>query len=175
MYWLGLLTHLQADAVPYKSADCLRDLVHMYESATIDDMYDAFNTMDLSDPAVFTCIGVSGQNPPPQKSFEEANKGNLLSVQAAQSAKLFSTPTDSGRCHLLSRRRMLCWLHSLLLHRIASSRMPCAASSSKLPAKMIREATKWSLIQTCWSHRGSKLVNWRQQQCCLLSRLQMHC
>ncbi len=42
LYWLSLLTHLQADCVPLKSLDCLRDLRDMYEAATVDDVYDAY-------------------------------------------------------------------------------------------------------------------------------------
>ena len=41
-YWLGLMTHLQADSVPMKSIECLRDLKLMHEAATIDDIYDAY-------------------------------------------------------------------------------------------------------------------------------------
>ena len=43
LYWLGLLTHLQADCVPLKSLDCLRDLRSMYEAAGVEDVYDAYN------------------------------------------------------------------------------------------------------------------------------------
>jgi hypothetical protein len=42
LYWLGLLTHLQADCVPLKSLDCLRDLRDMYEAAGVEDVYDAY-------------------------------------------------------------------------------------------------------------------------------------
>ena len=41
LYWLGLLTHLQRDEVPGKTVDILRDLVNMYEAATVDDIYEA--------------------------------------------------------------------------------------------------------------------------------------
>jgi hypothetical protein len=64
-YWLGLLTHLQSPDVPYKRVECLRDLRSMYESATIDDLYDAYTRFDFSDEAVFTCVGTSGKAPPP--------------------------------------------------------------------------------------------------------------
>uniref|UniRef100_A0A383WE33 Peptidase M16 N-terminal domain-containing protein n=1 Tax=Tetradesmus obliquus TaxID=3088 RepID=A0A383WE33_TETOB len=64
-YWLGLLTHLQSPDVPYKRVECLRDLRCMYESATIDDLYDAYTRFDFSDEAVFTCVGTSGKAPPP--------------------------------------------------------------------------------------------------------------
>ena len=42
-YWLGLMTHLQADTVPMKSIECLRDLKLMNEAVTIDDIYDAYS------------------------------------------------------------------------------------------------------------------------------------
>eukprot|EP00887_Chlorella_sp_A99_P001378 scaffold8.g1378.t1 len=63
LYWLGLLTHLQADAVPLKSVDCLRDLRLMYETATVDDIYDAYAQFNFDDDHVFTCIGTSGKEP----------------------------------------------------------------------------------------------------------------
>jgi hypothetical protein len=60
-YWLALLTHLQSEAVPLKSVECLRDLRAMYETITVDDIYDAYSQFDFSDDAVFTCIGTSGK------------------------------------------------------------------------------------------------------------------
>lgn len=63
-YWLGLLTHLQSEAVPQKSLECLRDLVTMYEAATVDDIIDAYNQFDFSDEKIFTCIGTSGKDAP---------------------------------------------------------------------------------------------------------------
>lgn len=60
-YWLALLTHVQSPSVPLKSVECLRDLTAMYESITIDDIYEAYHHFDFSDEATFTCIGTSGQ------------------------------------------------------------------------------------------------------------------
>jgi hypothetical protein len=68
VYWLALLTHLQSDAVPLKSVECLRDLTAMYETISIDDIYDAYNQFDFSDDAVFTCIGTSGKDAVLEKS-----------------------------------------------------------------------------------------------------------
>jgi len=31
VFWLGLLTHLQSDQVPYKRVECLRDLTACYQ------------------------------------------------------------------------------------------------------------------------------------------------
>lgn len=81
-YWLGLLTHLQADCVPYKSLDCLRDLKRMYELVTIDDVYQAYAQFDLSDNAIFTCIGTSGKEPPPPPPAAAAPAGALGSFGA---------------------------------------------------------------------------------------------
>lgn len=79
LYWLGLLTHLQRDEVPGKTVDILRDLVTMYEAATVDDIYEALQHFNLDDNNVFTCIGVSGKEPPQLAPFEIQNAGNLQS------------------------------------------------------------------------------------------------
>lgn len=79
LYWLGLLTHLQRDEVPGKTVDILRDLVSMYETATVDDIYEALQHFNLDDNNVFTCIGVSGKEPPQLAPFEIQNAGNLQS------------------------------------------------------------------------------------------------
>lgn len=81
LYWLGLLTHLQSSYVPGKTLDVLRDLIHMYEVATPEDLSEAIQEFDLSDHSVFTCIGVSGKKAPQLESFDVQNAGNLLSVQ----------------------------------------------------------------------------------------------
>lgn len=83
LYWLGLLTHLQRDEVPGKTLDVLRDLIPMYEAATVDDIYDALEHFKLDDNNVFTCIGVSGKQPPVLAPFEIQNAGNLQSKQGS--------------------------------------------------------------------------------------------
>ena len=55
LYWLSLLTHLQADCVPLKSLDCLRDLRDMYEAATVDDVYDAYAQVGCSADGGWVC------------------------------------------------------------------------------------------------------------------------
>lgn len=77
LYWLGLLTHLQRDEVPGKTVNVLRDLVPMYEAATVDDIYEALQHFNLDDNQVFTCIGVSGKEAPALAPFEVQNAGNL--------------------------------------------------------------------------------------------------
>eukprot|EP00271_Cylindrocystis_brebissonii_P022866 TRINITY_DN898_c0_g1_i1.p1 TRINITY_DN898_c0_g1~~TRINITY_DN898_c0_g1_i1.p1 ORF type:complete len:1519 (-),score=355.87 TRINITY_DN898_c0_g1_i1:1045-5601(-) len=59
-YWVGLLTHVQSDAVPRKALGCITDLPFLYETATPDDMYTAYNFLGLDEDSVFTCVGVAG-------------------------------------------------------------------------------------------------------------------
>ena len=63
--------------MPGKTVDVLRDLVQMYESLTIDDIYEAVDHFNLDDNNVFTCIGVSGKEPPVLLPFEVQNAANL--------------------------------------------------------------------------------------------------
>lgn len=65
-YRLGLITHLQADAVPLKSVQCLRDLQRMYEAATTEDLMQAYHRIPVDDGHIFTCIGTSGPTPLPE-------------------------------------------------------------------------------------------------------------
>ncbi|CAK9871880.1 unnamed protein product [Sphagnum jensenii] len=70
-YWLGMLTHLQAPSVSRKDVGCLRDLPHLYEVTTAEDVYNAYNYLSLDDGSLFTCIGVAGT---------EAGKGEIIEV-----------------------------------------------------------------------------------------------
>jgi predicted Zn-dependent peptidase len=85
-YWLSLLTHLQADGVPLKSVECLRDLLPMYEAVTVHDLQDAYAQFDFSTDKVFTCIGTSGREAP-------AGRSPLLKAPAAAAA----TPPDADK------------------------------------------------------------------------------
>jgi predicted Zn-dependent peptidase len=64
-YWIALLTHLQAPGVPHKTVEALRDMVAVYESATVDDLYAVYDALELGDADVFTCVGTSGKVAPP--------------------------------------------------------------------------------------------------------------
>jgi hypothetical protein len=57
---LGLITHLQNPNVPLKNAECLRDLVAMYELLTIEDIITAYNQLGLGDDAVGGPVGGGG-------------------------------------------------------------------------------------------------------------------
>ncbi|KAL8170335.1 hypothetical protein V2J09_022139 [Rumex salicifolius] len=59
-YWLGLLAHLQASSVPRKDISCIKDLTHLYEAATIEDIYVAYEQLRIDDNSLYSCIGVAG-------------------------------------------------------------------------------------------------------------------
>ncbi|KAL6754220.1 peptidase M16 inactive domain-containing protein [Haematococcus lacustris] len=62
VYWLGMVTHCQNPAVPWKSVRCLRDLKAMYVSLTVEDMYFAYSQLQLDDEHLYSCVGVSGKS-----------------------------------------------------------------------------------------------------------------
>ncbi|KAK3037007.1 hypothetical protein RJ639_029996 [Escallonia herrerae] len=59
-YWLGLLAHLQAPSVPRKDISCIKDLTKLYEAATIDDIYLAYEQLKIDDNSLYSCIGIAG-------------------------------------------------------------------------------------------------------------------
>ena len=93
-YWLGLITHMQNDQVPFKSVLCLRDLKVMYEAATVEDIYHMYNHFNFGDEHIFTCIGISGKDAPvvPENYLssgfsideDEEEEEALSSVRASQ-------------------------------------------------------------------------------------------
>lgn len=113
LYWLGLLTHLQRDEVPGKTVDVLRDLVSMYELATVDDIYEALRQLDLEDSKVFTCIGVSGMQPPQLAPFEIQNAGNLQSKSARNGNDRWSKNGNGDRPSLNPRESASAMLSAL--------------------------------------------------------------
>ncbi|KAM7253324.1 hypothetical protein ACFE04_025942 [Oxalis oulophora] len=60
-YWLGLLAHLQASSVPRKDISCIKDLISLYEAATIEDVYLAYEQLKVDDDSLYSCIGIAGQ------------------------------------------------------------------------------------------------------------------
>ncbi|GAB4841725.1 hypothetical protein Ancab_022447 [Ancistrocladus abbreviatus] len=59
-YWLGLLAHLQASSVPRKDISCIKDLTFLYEAATIEDVYLAYEQLKIDDDSLYSCIGIAG-------------------------------------------------------------------------------------------------------------------
>ncbi|WCJ27530.1 Stromal processing peptidase chloroplastic [Euphorbia peplus] len=59
-YWLGLLAHLQASSVQRKDISCIKDLTSLYEAATIEDIYLAYEQLKIDENSLYSCIGVAG-------------------------------------------------------------------------------------------------------------------
>ncbi|KAF9601664.1 hypothetical protein IFM89_021716 [Coptis chinensis] len=59
-YWLGLLAHLQATSVPRKDIACIKEMPLLYEVATIEDVYLAYEFLKVDEDSLFSCIGVAG-------------------------------------------------------------------------------------------------------------------
>ena len=94
------MTHLQCEEVPLKSVECLRDLQHMYEAATVDDIHDAYSRLLVDDDHIFTCIGTSGPEPLPEPTkLEENLQLQVLSLRIyAVIPHSFSFILDSQSC-----------------------------------------------------------------------------
>ncbi|KAI0496559.1 hypothetical protein KFK09_022879 [Dendrobium nobile] len=74
-YWLGLLAHLQASSVPRKDITCIKDLTLLYEAASIEDIYVAYQYLKVDDASLFSCIGVAGVHSSEDLSATEEDMG----------------------------------------------------------------------------------------------------
>ncbi|KAH6761523.1 Insulinase family protein, partial [Perilla frutescens var. hirtella] len=82
-YWLGLMAHLQATSVPRKNISCIKDLPSLYEAATIEDVYVAYEQLKIDEKSLFSCIGVAGSqagDPITASTEEEELLGGLQNV-----------------------------------------------------------------------------------------------
>ncbi|XP_073144793.1 stromal processing peptidase, chloroplastic [Henckelia pumila] len=59
-YWLGLMAHLQSTSVPMKDISCIKDLTSLYDAATVEDVYVAYEQLKIDDNYLYSCIGISG-------------------------------------------------------------------------------------------------------------------
>lgn len=59
-YWLGLLAHLQAASVQRKDISCIKELTMLYEAATIEDVYLAYEQLKIDENSLYSCIGIAG-------------------------------------------------------------------------------------------------------------------
>ncbi|XP_019423435.1 PREDICTED: stromal processing peptidase, chloroplastic-like isoform X2 [Lupinus angustifolius] len=59
-YWLGLLAHLQASSVPRKDISCIKDLTFLYEVATVEDIYLAYEQLKVDENSLYSCVGIAG-------------------------------------------------------------------------------------------------------------------
>ncbi|XP_057517630.1 stromal processing peptidase, chloroplastic isoform X1 [Amaranthus tricolor] len=76
-YWLGLLAHLQADSIPRKDLSCIKDLTFLYEAATIEDVYVAYEQLRVDENSLYSCIGIAGA----QAEEEISDADSLLDDQ----------------------------------------------------------------------------------------------
>ncbi|XP_022996934.1 stromal processing peptidase, chloroplastic-like isoform X1 [Cucurbita maxima] len=87
-YWLGLLAHLQASSVPRKDLSCIKDLTSLYEAATIDDVYIAYNQLKVDADSLYTCIGIAGA---------QAEEESIVPIEEEGSDQDFQGGIPSGR------------------------------------------------------------------------------
>jgi len=90
-YWIGLLTHLQSEAVPAKSIACLSDLKQMYEAATIDDIYEAYHGLVLEEDSVYSCVGISDEAEPVAAAPPAAAAAAFDAADASKSPQAAAT------------------------------------------------------------------------------------
>jgi hypothetical protein len=74
-YWLGLLAHLQSSSVPRKDISCIKELTTLYESATIEDLYLAYEHLKVDDSSLFACIGIAGAESGEDMNDDEPDMG----------------------------------------------------------------------------------------------------
>lgn len=97
--WVDMLTHLQCDYVPLKTVEVLRDYKQMLISISIEDLYDAYHHMNFEVDQIYTCIGISGNEPLPEQSLEEYLKQGKekRSVQAKDEKTLWKAFVSVSR------------------------------------------------------------------------------
>uniref|UniRef100_A0A0E0C8Z7 Peptidase M16 N-terminal domain-containing protein n=1 Tax=Oryza meridionalis TaxID=40149 RepID=A0A0E0C8Z7_9ORYZ len=74
-YWLGLLAHLQSSSVPRKLISCIKELTMLYESATIEDLYLAYEHLKVDESSLFACIGIAGAESGEEMTDDELDMG----------------------------------------------------------------------------------------------------
>ncbi|OMP10324.1 hypothetical protein COLO4_04620 [Corchorus olitorius] len=87
-YWLGLMAHLQASSVPRKDISCLKELTSLYEAASIEDIYLAYDQLKVDEDSLYSCIGIAGVN---------AGDGTMVSVEDEESDEGFQGVIPTGR------------------------------------------------------------------------------
>jgi len=72
-YWVDLMqyTALGDALAPAKDVTCIADLPAMYEAATVEDLYEVYSQLGLTDGDVFTCVTVAGAEDPALKPEPE--------------------------------------------------------------------------------------------------------
>lgn len=97
-YWLGLLAHLQAASVPRKDLSCIRDLTFLYEAATIEDVYVAYEQLKVDENCLYSCIGIAGAQAGEQISDaasldDEESFGGIQGLPVGRGLSTMTRPT----------------------------------------------------------------------------------
>lgn len=79
-YWLGLLAHLQSSSTPRKDISCIKDLTMLYEAATIEDVYVAYEYLKVDDDSLFACVGVAGAQSNEDLSVDTATEDETSDI-----------------------------------------------------------------------------------------------
>ncbi|XWS24637.1 hypothetical protein CRYUN_Cryun28dG0119700 [Craigia yunnanensis] len=87
-YWLGLLAHLQASSVPRKGISCVKELTFLYEAASIQDIYLAYDQLKVDEDSLYSCIGIAGVH---------AGEGTMASLEEDESNEGFQGIIPVGR------------------------------------------------------------------------------
>ncbi|KAG2693072.1 hypothetical protein I3760_08G081700 [Carya illinoinensis] len=93
-YWLGLLAHLQASSVPRKGISCIKDLTSLYEAASIEDVYLAYDQLKVDENYLYSCIGVAGAQAGDEITGEdESHEGFPGVIPAGRGLSTMTRPT----------------------------------------------------------------------------------
>ncbi|XVE56311.1 hypothetical protein DITRI_Ditri03aG0228400 [Diplodiscus trichospermus] len=93
-YWLGLLAHLQASSVPRKGISCVKELTFLYEAASIEDIYLAYEQLKVDEDSLYSCIGISGVHAGEASlEEEESNEGFQGVIPVGRGLSTMTRPT----------------------------------------------------------------------------------
>ncbi|KAJ4702388.1 stromal processing peptidase, chloroplastic-like [Melia azedarach] len=95
-YWLGLLAHLQASSVPRKDISCIKDLTSLYEAASIEDVYLAYEQLRVDEDSLYSCVGVAGAQTGDEDAAsleEESDEGYPGVIPVGRGLSTMTRPT----------------------------------------------------------------------------------
>ncbi|XP_020081368.1 stromal processing peptidase, chloroplastic-like [Ananas comosus] len=92
-YWLGLLAHLQAPSIARKGISCIKDLTLLYDIATVEDIYLAYEHLKVDDSSLFACVGVAGAQASEDNSDDEPDVGHQGITPIGRGLSTMTRPT----------------------------------------------------------------------------------
>ncbi|KAL5778469.1 hypothetical protein ACOSP7_011395 [Xanthoceras sorbifolium] len=95
-YWLGLLSHLQASTVQRKDISCIKDLTSLYEAATIEDIYLAYQQLKVDENSLYSCVGIAGAQAGEEDAGsleEESEEGYQGAIPIGRGLSTMTRPT----------------------------------------------------------------------------------